>query len=80
MKPNLVRLFYYGGSVYVDTAQLVNLKRNQLSVYTNRGNRLCDVLEKQGKNESSTIHRENVFASAELATADYETFWAQAAA
>ncbi len=77
MKPNLVRLYYQGGSCYVDTAQLANLKRTQLSIYTNRGNRLCDVLERQGRNESTTVHRDNLFATPEMAQADYDSFWAK---
>lgn len=65
--PNLVKLYTHNGTVWIDTAQH-EIGRTQLTIYTSRGNRLCDTVRGQKDNfNGTTVHRDNLFASKMLA-------------
>ena len=74
--PNLVKLFTAHGAVYIDTNQLAS-SRKLLTAYTSRGNRLKDVGATQEIREFASfgVHRENLYASQELADAASDAIW-----
>lgn len=67
---NLVKLFTAHGAMHVDTADLLS-GRIRLTIYTARGNRLKDVGTTQKIREQASygVHRDNLYASQELADA-----------
>ena len=74
-KIQLVRL-YTPAPLWVDLSQLANPNRIQLSIYTACGNRLCDVLDRAGNySRGTTVHRENLFATPDLANAHRERIY-----
>jgi len=72
----LVKLYTAHGTMYVDTAELAS-KKLRLRIYTARGNKLSDVSSSQKirKQASYGVHRENLFASQELADAASDAVW-----
>lgn len=71
---NLVKLYTHNGVVLIDTAQHETGK-TLLTIYTLRGNRLYDT--KRGQEMSCcSVHRNNLFASKELANAHREAIYA----
>jgi predicted DNA binding protein len=73
---NLVRLFTSHGCIYIDTIQLSS-GRKLLTIYTSRGNRLNDVGATQEIRERASygVHRDNLYASQELADAASDANW-----
>jgi hypothetical protein len=71
---NLVKLFTVDGAMFIDTHQLARPHRTLLTIYTASGKRLSDVGRTKNirENASFGVHRDNLFASPELALADYE--------
>lgn len=67
MKKNLVRLFTQNGAIFVDTAELAQVGRRRLTIYTDRGNRLADMRAIYGRrldcDPSTMVHFENLFAT-----------------
>ena len=65
---NLVKFHTINGSVYIDTEQL-NSGITNLTIYTCRGNRLADTGKtKMARTQTeSWVHRDNLFASRDLA-------------
>lgn len=80
-KPNLVKLFTVNGPMYIDTHQLAQQSRNILRIYTSRGNRLMDVGRTARIREIAGfgVHRNNLFATQELAKKDMERIYADMA-
>lgn len=78
-KINLVKLFTADGPMHVDTAQLANTKRKILTIFTARGNRLSEVGKTTKIREIASVgvHRDNLYASQELADAAIERFYAE---
>lgn len=70
---NPVKLYTCHGLMWIDTEQL-NGARTNLTIYTARGNKLCDVAKTQTLRDQAAfgVHRENLFASQELADANRE--------
>lgn len=81
-KPNLVKLFTVNGPMYIDTHQVAQQSRNILRIYTSRGNRLMDVGRTARIREIAGfgVHRNNLFATQELAKKDMERIYADMAA
>lgn len=73
---NLVKLFTSHGGMYIDTNQLSS-ERKLLTIYTSRGNRLKDVGATQEIRERASygVHRDNLYASQELADAASDAIW-----
>ncbi len=74
---NLVKLYHHNGPVWIDTNQL-NGSRTLLTIYTSRGNRLADTAKTKilRFDASCGVHRENLFASPQLAKANRERIYA----
>lgn len=74
--PNLVQLFTVHGSMWVDARQLAT-GRTHLTIYTARGNKLKETGKTKHIRECAEfgVHRENLFASRELAEAAFEQFF-----
>lgn len=68
---NLVKLFTRHGPMYIDTRQLAQQGRRILTIYTARGNKLSAVGRTAEIRERASygVHRDNLFASQELADA-----------
>lgn len=65
---NLICLFdAWGKRVWVNARQLSNQNRRLLTLYTSRGNKVREVARTKSQRENSQIHRDNLFASFELA-------------
>lgn len=76
--PNLIKLYTIHGPKLIDSNQLAS-GRTQLSIYTRTGKRLIDTRrgESMHKNgEGTTVHKDNLFASMELAEANYKRIMA----
>lgn len=73
---NLVKLFTAHGEMYIDTKQLASDRRH-LTIYTSRGNRLKDVgkTEKIREGAMYGVHRDNLFASQQLADDASDAVW-----
>lgn len=76
--PNLVQLFTVNGPMWIDARQLAGSKTH-LTIYTARGNKLKEVGRTKHIRENAElgVHRENLFASRELAEAAFEQFFTQ---
>ena len=73
---NLVRLFTQHGPVWIDSNQLAF--RTILTIYTARGNLAADMARTERERELVRygVHRDNLFASPELARAQSERIYA----
>lgn len=71
---NLIRLYTWHGPIWVGSVDLSNQSRTFMPIYTSRGNRLCDVLERARKlkSRSTAVHRNNLYATQALAVAARE--------
>lgn len=67
---NLVKLYSHNGPMLIDTRQLAG-SRTLLTIYTLRGNRLIDT-ERGQRMPCTSVHRDNLYASKELAAQDRE--------
>lgn len=75
---NLVKLYTCHGAMHIDTGQLCGT-RTLLTIFTSRGNRVKDVgatVEIRQRAEFG-VHRDNLFASMELALANRERIIAE---
>ncbi len=74
--PNLVKMFTVHGAMYIDTNQLAS-GCSHLTIFTSRGNRLKDVGATQDVREFAMygVHRDNLYASQELADAASDVIW-----
>lgn len=70
---NIIKLFTAHGAIYVDSAQLAG-KRTILTIYTARGKKLSDSARTHQERIDAGfgVHRDNLYASPELAEAAYE--------
>ncbi len=70
---NLQKLYTCNGPMYVDVTQLQG-PRQLLTIYTARGNRVKDVGRSHEVRQRAMygVHRDNLFASLELAEANRE--------
>lgn len=70
-KKNLVKLYTTHGEMWIDTRQLAS-GRTLLTIYSSRGKRLKDVgrTEEIRMRAQYGVHRENLYATQELADAD----------
>lgn len=75
-QPNLVQMFTVHGSMWIDAHQLVT-GRTHLTIYTARGNKLKEtgMTQQVRENAEFGVHRENLFASRELAEVAFEQFF-----
>lgn len=73
---NIIKLFTVDGPIYIDSNQL-NGPRKLLTIYTARGNKLSRVARTEKERESASygVHRDNLFATQELAKADSDRIW-----
>lgn len=71
---NLVKLYTRHGPMHIDTNQLANPNRRILTIYTARGNKLSEVACTTELREKASfgVHRDNLFASQDLADAASE--------
>jgi hypothetical protein len=69
---NLVRLHTINGPMWIDTRQL-NTARTHLTIYTRAGRKLSETARtaQARENASYGVHRDNLFASPELAEANH---------
>jgi hypothetical protein len=69
--PELLKLFSQHGAVYVDAAQLAKASKTHLTIYTAKGQKLSDTGRSKEIREQAGfgVHRENLFATQELADA-----------
>lgn len=73
---NIIKLFTIDGPIHIDSNQL-NSNRRLLTIYTAEGDKMSYVAptEKERENASYGVHRDNLFATQELAKADSDRIW-----
>jgi len=76
--PNLVKLYTVHGAMLIDTAQLNRPSRIRLTIYNMRGIRKVDAARSENEKLKFAygVHRDNLFASRELAEANMERIMA----
>ena len=80
--PKLIKLYWFDGQLWIDSNKLANPAWLQLPIYTSRGNKLYAMLEKRGYNmagRACTVHRDNLFATHDMAIAHREALYQQVA-
>lgn len=73
---NIIKLFTVDGPIHIDSNQL-NGPRKLLTIYTAAGEKMKHAAptEKERESASFGVHRDNLFASQELAKADSDRVW-----
>lgn len=73
---NLIALHTIHGQVIVSSKDLANTNRKLLSIYTRTGRRLCDTPKGETMMRSgrgTSVHRDNLYASRQMAEDAYES-------